>query len=50
MLDDAGDVVGPAGFDEHDLARIGTGHRREIAVASRIRRLDRSAPAKARST
>jgi hypothetical protein len=40
MLDEAGDVVGPAAFaDEYDLARIGIGHQREIAVASPIRRL-----------
>ena len=30
MLDEAGDVVGPAAFaDEHDLAGVGIGHQRE---------------------
>ena len=40
MLDEAGDVVGAAAFaDEHDLAGIGIGDQREIAVASPIGRL-----------
>jgi hypothetical protein len=40
VLDEAGDVVGAAAFaDEHDLAGIGIGHQREIALAAPIGRL-----------
>jgi len=40
MLDKASDVVGAATFaDEHDLAGVGIGHQREIAVATPIGRL-----------
>ena len=40
MLDKAGDVVGTSALaDEHDLAGVGIGHQREIAVAAPIGRL-----------